>query len=111
MWTKCPHCNRWHEVVEMRETPPLDVIIQTTQLSRVAMAILQNRDALPHTFLQGDPVSLQLLGDLLGYTAPHVRAGLIELQRYHLVGTVPFGKSGRQRYVGTSRLSRVKLSA
>ena len=111
MWTKCPHCGEWHEVTELRDSPPLEVIIKSRNLSPVAAAILQNRDHLPPQFLRGEPVSLRILGGMLGYSHPHVRKGLIELSEFNLIQTVEFGRAGRKQYAASSRLSRAKVTA
>ena len=112
MWVKCPHCGECHEVTEVRQSPPLEVIIRANQLSPVAAAILQNRDQLPPQFLRGEPVSLRVLGDLLGYSYVHIRVGLNELARLNLIQTIDFGRAGRKQYAGIPRrLSSAKLVA
>jgi hypothetical protein len=110
-FVKCPHCGEWHEVQpgDIRDVPPLEVILQAETLLPVAVSIVQNRDSLPPGFLRGDPVALRVLGDTLGYGHSQVRVGLLELQRLGMIKSVPFGKR-RHRYAGTRQLTRAKLA-
>jgi hypothetical protein len=108
-FVKCPHCGEWHEITEIREFPPLEVIINTAEISPVAVAILQKRDKLPPQFLRGKPVALRVLGDTLGYGHSQVRLGLIELNRLGVIKTVDYGKH-KKRYAGAKHLPLAKLA-
>jgi hypothetical protein len=96
---------------DVRDALPVEaVIVQAEKLLPVAAAILQNRDHLPPAFLRGEPVSLRVLGDTLGYNHTQIRLGLIQLKRLGMIKTVDFGRAGRKQYAGAARLARARVA-
>lgn len=99
------------DVDRVRDASPVEVTVRANQLTPVAVAILKNREHLPPAFLRGEPVSLRVLGDMIGYAHGQIRKGLIELTQYELVKTVDFGRAGRKQNTGSLRLARARLAA
>jgi|SRR3990167_6264965 len=83
----CPHCQQVFYSEEHVVIP----------VSPAALAILMRA---PSHFKRGHTVSMRQLAELTGFSYRQIRNALMELKRLGYTQTRPYGKRGRQQYLG-----------